>query len=194
MGVSPSWAAIVIWELTHGRALQTRLQPVRFRQQLVRAIWLAAWGLLAGSIAALVCAIAKMFAFPDLTSWVSIVLPLAAMALGFIGGLVWRRTVRDAAVAVDDFYTLKDRAATALEFSARSQDSPLHESGSSRCYDAPRQGQPATSRAAADARVLPYALATFSAALILVGFSIWNSPASASPARRWKWSWLKRTA
>jgi hypothetical protein len=165
-----------------GRALQTRLQPVRFRQQLVRAIWLAAWGLLAGSVAALVFAIAKLFVFPELTNWVSFALPLAAMMLGFIGGLVWRRTVRDAAVAVDDFYTLKDRAATALEFSARSQDSPLHELALADAMTHLEKLNPRQVVPLQMPRVLPYALATFSAALILVGFSIWNSPASASPA------------
>src|SRR5258706_4269361 len=55
-----------------GHALQTRLQPVRFRQQLVRAIWLSAWGLLAGSVAALVCAILKYLALPELAGWLAI--------------------------------------------------------------------------------------------------------------------------
>src|SRR5688572_33157511 len=109
-----------------GRALQTRLQPVRSRQQLVRAIWLAAWGLLAGSVAALVCAFIKYLALPDLDGWASIALPLTTAVVGFVGGLLWRRDLRDAAAAVADYYTLKDRAATALELSASAKESALH--------------------------------------------------------------------
>jgi len=165
-----------------GRALQSRLQPVQSRQQLMRAIWLAAWGLLAGSVAALVCALVKYLVFPDLSGWVSIALPLAAAGLGFVCGLVWRRKLRDAAAAVDDFYTLKDRATTALEFSIRSQESPMHELALADAMTHLDQVNPRQVVPLRMPRVLPYALATFSAALILVAITIWNTPVNASPA------------
>jgi len=165
-----------------GRALQTRLQPVRSRQQLVRAIWLAAWGLLAGSIAALACALVKYLALPELGGWVSIALPVVAAVLGFVGGLLWRRDLRDAAAAVDDYYTLKDRAATALEFSAKTQESPLHKLALADAMTHLEKVNPRQVVPLRMPRVLPYALATFSAALILVAFTIWNSPVNASPA------------
>ena len=165
-----------------GRALQTRLQPVRSRQQLVRAIWLAAWGLLAGSIAALACALVKYLAIPELGGWVSIALPVGAAVLGFVGGLLWRRDLRDAAAAVDDYYTLKDRAATALEFSTKTQESPLHKLALADAMTHLEKVNPRQVVPLRMPRVLPYALATFSAALILVALTIWNSPVSASPA------------
>jgi hypothetical protein len=165
-----------------GRALQSRLQPVRSRQQFVRAIWLATWGLLAGSIAALACALVKFLALPELAGWVSVALPLAATALGFLGGLLWRRNLHDAAAAVDDFYTLKDRAATALEFSAGAKESPLHALALADAMAHLEKVNPRQVVPLRMPRVLPYAVATFSVALILVALTIWNSPVSASPA------------
>lgn len=164
-----------------GRALQTRLQPVRFRQQLVRAIRLAAWGLLAGSVVALACAFVKYLALPELAGSILIALPVTAAMLGFVGGLLWRRDLRDAAAAVDDYYTLKDRAATALEFSASATESAMHELALADAMKHLEKVKPQQVVPLRMPRVLPYALATFSAAALVVALTIWNAPVSASP-------------
>lgn len=165
-----------------GRVLHTRLQPVQSRQQLVRAIWLATWGLLVGSVVSLVCALIKFFVLPDLSSWVAISVPAASAVLAFVGGLLWRRDLKDAATAVDNYYSLKDRATTALEFLADKRESPVRELALADALAHLEKVNPQQVVPFRMPRVLPYAVATLSAALVLVTLAIWNTPASASPA------------
>jgi hypothetical protein len=165
-----------------GRVLHTRLQPVRSRQQLVRAIWLATWGLLVGSLVSLACALIKYFAAPDVPTWVAISVPAASAVLAFVGGLLWRRDLKDAATAVDDYYSLKDRAATALEFLTDKRESPIRELALADALAHLEKVNPQQVVPFRMPRVLPYAVATLSAALVLVTLAIWNTPASASPA------------
>ncbi len=165
-----------------GRVLHTRLQPVQSRQQLVRAIWLATWGLLVGSVVSLACALIKFFVLPDLSSWVAISVPAASAVLAFVGGLLWRRDLKDAATAVDNYYSLKDRATTALEFLTDKRESPVRELALADALAHLEKVNPQQVVPFRMPRVLPYAVATLSAALVLVTLAIWNTPASASPA------------
>ncbi len=105
------------------------LAPVSRRQQVGFALRLMAYGLLAGSLLGLVFGVISwIHGGPlSLVRTVSIVVaagPAIALVTGAIGFL-WRRSLHDAAVAVDRHYRLKDRSATALDFAARPTPSPL---------------------------------------------------------------------
>jgi hypothetical protein len=165
-----------------GRTLQTHLQPVHFRQQLLRAIGLAAWGLFFGSTAGAVFALAKYLLVPELSVWIPAGLGLSGMTLGFIVGVVWRRDFRSAATAVDSHYQLKDRAATALEFAERAQSSTIHRLAFT---DAMSHLQQVNARDVVPMkmpRVLPYALFTTAASVVIAVLAVWNTPVSAGIA------------
>ena len=93
----------------------TRLAPVRSRQRGVFAVRTAVWGLLAGStlVIGLILGTLSGVAVP---LWTLIAIQVAGPVIGFVVGLVWKRTWHGAAVAVDQHYDLKDRTTTALAF------------------------------------------------------------------------------
>ena len=94
--------------------IHRRLQPVRTRQQLLWLINCASWGLLVGAATALLYSGIQLFIGQiPLSNW-TIGLILAGPVLGTLAALVRGRDFRQAAVAVDAHYGLKDRAATAL--------------------------------------------------------------------------------
>src|SRR5688500_15699654 len=99
-----------------GQAIQSRLDPVRRRQQQLRAMFLAAWGLLGSSLVLAVWAASRTLLGWELTVAWAVGVALAGPLVGYVAGLVWRRDWHDAALAVDSHYRLKDRAATALAF------------------------------------------------------------------------------
>ncbi|MDB5385165.1 MAG: hypothetical protein JWM11_811 [Planctomycetaceae bacterium] len=162
-----------------GQTLQTRLQPVHFRQQLMRAIGMAAWGLLAGSTAGIVFALVKYLVTPDLSVWVPAALALTGLVVGFIVGAAWRRDLRSAALAVDSHYTLKDRATTALEFSKQPEMSVIHQLAFADALSHLEQVKPRDVVPLKMPRVLPYALATLATSVVLVVLATWNAPVSA---------------
>src|SRR5437870_5076092 len=99
-----------------GKAIQLRLDPVRRRQQQLRALTCAAAGLFASAAALLVVAVIRWLAGWDVPTPVALGLAVAGPAVGYVTGALWRRDWREAAIAVDVHYGFKDRVLTALEF------------------------------------------------------------------------------
>src|SRR5436309_6779549 len=109
-----------------GKAIQLRLDPVRRRQQQLRALTCAAAGLFASATALLLVAAIRWIVGWEAPSAVMVGLALAAPALGYVAGALWRRDWRDAAIAVDAHYGFKDRVLTALDFLAKSNGTRVH--------------------------------------------------------------------
>lgn len=93
----------------------TRLSPVRIRQRGMFALRCAVWGLLAGSIMAIALLLVSLTDV-RVYLWQLAAVQIAGPMLGFLIGLIWKRTWHGAAVAVDQHYDLKDRTTTALAF------------------------------------------------------------------------------
>src|SRR5581483_1139277 len=98
-------------------AIYAALKPVRSRQQLAFVLRSVVAGVAVGAAGALALGAARRLGLE--VSWVVAAAVLAAgPVLGLLAGLVLRRGWHDAAAAVDGHYGLKDRAVTALAFSA----------------------------------------------------------------------------
>src|SRR4051812_42217621 len=96
--------------------IHRRLQPIQSRQQYLWLMHCAAWGLLVAASTALVYGTSQLWqGRAPSASWL-LALILAGPVLGSLTALVRRRDFRHAAIAVDTFYGLKDRATTALAF------------------------------------------------------------------------------
>jgi hypothetical protein len=105
------------------------LASVGRRQRAAFVLRLTMYGLLVGSFAGLIYGfIAWRYGSP-LPLELAVALAAGAgpaMALVFaLAGLLWRRGIHEAAVAVDQHYQLKDRSATALEFLSKSTHTPM---------------------------------------------------------------------
>jgi hypothetical protein len=164
-----------------GKAVQSQLEPVRGRQQFLRAIAGAAWGLLVASLVGAAALLAKVLAAPALPLWLPLAIAAGGAALGFVAGLLYRRRLSEAAAAIDSHYALKDRAATALEFASKPELTSAHELA---LRDAMSHLQTVVPREVVPLRmprVLPYALATLAATLVLAVVSLLNAPAVAGP-------------
>lgn len=108
------------------KALEARLDPVRRRQQQMRGIVGAAWGLLASGCALLAMTLGRWLLewHPSALAFAGIT--IAGPAVGFVAGLVWRRDWHAAAIAIDSHYRLKDRATSALEFLTKPGTNGVH--------------------------------------------------------------------
>jgi len=162
-----------------GRTLKNHLEPVRFRQQLLRAIAFAAYGLLIGAIFGAFTAVA-IYWNPTISMWTPLAVVAAGVVLGFVAGLVWQRRVSEAAAAVDRHYRLKDRASSALEFAARPELTPAHELA---FRDALAHLEKVNARDVVPfrlPRVLPYALGMLGVTLMLAAFALLNASAAAN--------------
>jgi hypothetical protein len=102
-----------------GKAIHFRLDPVRRRQQQLRALSCAAVGLFASAVALVICVLLRWLAGWQPSLAVIFGFAIACPTLGYIVGAFWRRDWRDAAVAIDAHYGFKDRILTALDFLAR---------------------------------------------------------------------------
>jgi hypothetical protein len=109
-----------------GKAIQVRLDPVRRRQQQLRALTCAAVGLFASAAALVIMAIIRWITGWEALMPVAIGLAVAGPGLGYIAGALWRRDWRDAAIAVDAHYGFKDRVLTALDFLAKPNGTRVH--------------------------------------------------------------------
>jgi hypothetical protein len=163
-----------------GKAIQLRLDPVRRRQQQLRALTCAAVGLFASAAALLIVAIVRWLTAGDAPAGAIVGLGLAGPALGYLAGALWRRDWRDAAVAVDAHYGFKDRVLTALDFLGKPNgtrvqrlavsDAIAHLDNVDACQVIPTDTP----------RVLPCAVAALAASVLLLVITA-PSKSSASP-------------
>lgn len=164
-----------------GKVLQTRLDPVRRRQQLRGALACAAWGLLGAALAVLLGAMGRWLLGWEFNGWIAAALVLAGPGLGCFVGLAWRHDWHAAAVAVDAHYRLKDRATTALAFLDKPAGSTVHQLAMN---DALAHLESVNPRDVVPLRtpcVLPYAVVTLIAGLLVLGLTSQPPRASASP-------------
>jgi hypothetical protein len=138
------------------------------RQRAAFVLRLTMYGLVAGSLFGLLFGVlAWRYGSPLSLGWTVALVAAAGPALALpsaLAGLLWRRRLHDAAVAVDQHYQLKDRSATALEFLRKSALTPLQ---SLQIADAAEHLQHVDPRQVAPVRrprSLPYALGLWVAA------------------------------
>lgn len=106
------------------RSIRDTLDSVRRRLWWANIVHTAAIGLAAGAAAGAALAIARVL-LPDMALW----LPIAAVAVGgFVGGAVGAcraASITTAANVIDNYYGLKDRALTALQFEKTPDEDPV---------------------------------------------------------------------
>jgi hypothetical protein len=166
-----------------GKAIQSRLDPVRRRQQHHRALWCAAWGLVGSAAVVLACALLRRFAGWQISGGMIAALAALAPLAGYVAGLVWRRKLADAAGAIDAHYRLKDRAATALAFLEKSKTSGVHKLAVDDALAHLDRVDPKKVVPIQAPRVLPYAIAALAAAVVLLFVTARPAPVQASPAQ-----------
>jgi hypothetical protein len=165
-----------------GKAIQLRLDPVRRRQQQLRALSLAAAGLFASAMALVICVLVRWLAGWQPHPALLFGLAVAGPALGYIAGALWRHDWHDAALAVDAHYGFKDRVLTALEFLSQPNPTRIHRLAVNDamehldCVDA-RQVVPCDTP-----RILPSAVVSLAAAVLLLVFTT-PPQLNASPAQ-----------
>jgi hypothetical protein len=144
------------------------LASVWRRQRAAFVLRLTMYGLFAGSFAGLIFGfIAWRYGSPLPLGLAVTVAAGAGPALALVfalAGLLWRRGIHDAAVAVDRHYQLKDRSATALEFLSKPAHTPLQDL---QIADAAQHLQHVDPRQVAPLkrpRSLPYAVGLWAAA------------------------------
>lgn len=104
-------------------ALFRQLQPVRRRQWVVGVLRAAAWGLVGGSVTAVIFAVLRLVGWNS-TVWAGwgVLVGLPAVAACVAAAWSWLHTSwLPSARAVDEHYELKDRTETALAFLRREQ-------------------------------------------------------------------------
>lgn len=163
------------------RRIYDELTPVRRRQRWQLLTRAAVLGLLASSLAGIGLGAWKWITRHDVTPALALAVLAAGPVFGLILGALWRRGWRDAAIAVDATYSLKDRTLTALDFLGRSETTPLHELEVS---DA--EARLATVKAAEVApfrlpRALPVACGALAVAGLLLGVPVVGKKANAGP-------------
>lgn len=164
-----------------GQAIQSRLDPVRRRQQHVRAIYLATWALLFSSLLLVVWGAGRWLLGWELTAAWAAAIAIAGPVLGYILGLIWRRDWHDAAVAIDAHYRLKDRAATALAFLRKPDATSVHDLAVADALAHLERVDPRRVVPLAPPRVLPYALGALMLAVLVLVVTTRPTTVSASP-------------
>jgi hypothetical protein len=165
-----------------GKAIQVRLDPVRRRQQQLRALTCAAIGLFASSFGLLVCIALRWLGGWQISAALVAILAVAAPTFGYIVGMLWRRDWREAAAAVDAHYGFKDRIITALDFLHKSQTTKVHRLAVSDAMDHldrvdARQVIPSDTP-----QMLPVAIMSLAVAALLFVFTSLPARLNASPA------------
>ena len=166
-----------------GQAIQSRLDPVRRRQQQRLAISLAAWGLLASSLVLAIWAAGRWLIGWELTAAWALGVAVAGPAAGYLAGLAWRRDWHAAALAIDAHYRLKDRAATALAFLKKSDPSSVHRLAVADALSHLERVDARQVVPLAAPRVLPYAIGALVLALLALVFATGPAKVNASPAQ-----------
>ena len=157
------------------------LAGVRRRQQHSRAVQMAVWGLLASAVAGIGVGVWKLLATQPIAPWAAAALLLAGPAIGLIAGLLWRRPLHAAALAVDGCYQLKDRAVTALEFVEREAATPLKQLQVSDAASHLQQVDPRRVVPFRLPRAFPYAVASLAVAVTLLFWPLAAPQAQAKP-------------
>ena len=107
---------------------------------------------------------------------------MAAPLAGYLLGLVWQQPLHDSAIAVDQHYRLKDRAATALEFLAKPEHSPAQALTIRDTIEHLTQVQPREVAPLRMPRLLPYSLVLTTLAFVAFYFAAPVETAQAGPA------------
>jgi hypothetical protein len=165
-----------------GKAIQLRLDPVRRRQQQLRALTCAAAGLFASAVVLLICLIGRWLGGWQLSPLLILALTVVGPAAGYIVGVLWRRDWREAAAAVDAHYRLKDRVITALDFLHKPNTTKVHKLAVADAMEHldrvdARQVVPSDTP-----QVLPVAIVTLAATMLLFLFTSRPAQVNASPA------------
>lgn len=165
-----------------GEVVRERLAPVSRRQRFVRAAMFAAWGLFAASGIVLLAALASWLRLSQFTLLQMAAIIAAAPVAAYLVGLAWNQPLQRAAHAVDKHYQLKDRATTALEFLAKSEQTPAHALAirdTASHLEKVRAAEVAPFRMP---KVLPYSFFTTILALVAFYFAAPVEQAQAGPA------------
>lgn len=157
------------------------LQPVRRRQQGLLVTRAAVAGLLVSSLAGVGLGIWRWVTGAIVTPAMIVALLAAGPLLGALVGVVRQLGWQTPAHAVDRHYALKDRSATALDFLARSERSPLHElqvRDAEEHLAAVAAGEVVPPRLP---RLLPFACASLAVAIAILALPLSSKRVSAGP-------------
>jgi hypothetical protein len=102
------------------------LEPVRRRQLGLEVLRYSVLGLLASSLLGVALGAWRWQGAAAIAGW-AIAIIVAGPVLGALVGWAKGRSPRLAAIATDEHYHLKDRAASAVDFLNRGQHTPLHQ-------------------------------------------------------------------
>ncbi len=103
------------------------LTPVHRRQRWLLVLRTTIWGLLLGSLAGIALGLVRWLSSEPFPGVAIAAVIAAGPVLGFLIGLLWKRSWGQAAAAVDQHYGLKDRAATALTFLNKPSAGVMHQ-------------------------------------------------------------------
>lgn len=163
--------------------LQDRLDPVRRRQQWVRSLQWAAWGLLFSGVAARVFALGRWLGDWQLTPLRAAGIALAGPAAGCLLAFLTQRDWRAAARAIDAHYRMKDRTTSALEFLNKPDAGGVHQLA---VDDALSHLQQVSARDVVPIRLpraLPYGVAAMVAAAVVLFVTTRPAEVGATPAQ-----------
>jgi hypothetical protein len=160
-----------------GKSLRLRLDPVRRRQQQLRALTCAAIGLFASAVVLLIFVVVRWAADWEPVAGLGLAIAIAGPMLGYIAGALWRRDWRDAAVAVDAHYGFKDRILTALDFLAKPNAGGVHRLAVEDALDHLDRVDACQVVPSDTPRILPCAIASLAGAAALL---IFTTPAKLS--------------
>lgn len=107
--------------------IRDRVEAVRSRQQRQWLWQTISIGLVVGGLVGCVLAAARLLGAEVLSlNWIAVAILACPLAGSLYGMLVPRRS-REAAIAIDQRYRLKDRVATAFNFMSHAAPTPLHQ-------------------------------------------------------------------
>jgi hypothetical protein len=161
--------------------LYAKLAPVRRRQRWLLIVRTAVLGMLAGSLAGLALGVGRWLAGSPVLPWVGFAAVAAGPIVGALAGLLWGRSWRLAAAAVDGHYQLKDRAATALVFSGRPDATLLHRLQVQDAVEHLGQVQPRQVVPIRWPKLLPYAVGGMVLALVVLAWPIGSAEVQGGP-------------
>jgi hypothetical protein len=164
------------------QALYSVLRPLRTRQQLLFALRCAALGLIASAVVGLVVGVFRLAWGLEFGTASRVGLLAAGPVLGLLVGLLWQRSWRGAAAAVDEHYRLKDRTVTALAFAHQPSHTDLQTLQFTDAMDHLKTIEPKAVAPRVAPRSWPLALAASVAAAVVLTWPLTAPQAEAGPA------------